>query len=71
MVAYVFRITWLGYMASRAQNYPAEEASSRTPRRAPRDLLLHHYGMAELAFRKTSILVHFGGDNRVVHRLQT
>jgi len=58
-------------MASRAQDYPAEEASPRTPRRTSRDLFLHHYGMAELAFRKTSILVYFGGDNRVVHRLQT
>lgn len=69
VVTYIFRITRLGRMASGAQDYPAKEASPRASRRAPRDLLLHHHRMAKLAFRETSLLVHPGGDNRVVHRL--
>lgn len=69
MVAYIFRFTYLGYLASRTQNYSAKKAPSSASCRASRDLLLHYYRMVELALRKTPVLVHFGGDNRKDYRL--
>jgi len=71
VVPYVFRATWLGRLASGAQNHLAEETSSSASCRTSRDLFLHHYGMAELAFGEAPFLVYLGGDNRESYQLQT
>jgi len=69
VVTHIFRITCLGDLASRTPDYFAEEAPPSTSCRATRDVLLHHYGMAELALGETLFLVHLGGDDRKSPRL--
>lgn len=69
MVAHVLRPAAVGGVAAGVARRAPAPPPPHPPRRAARDLLLYHYRLAQLAPRKTSILVDIRNYYRSVNWL--